>query len=322
MRLPRGRWARWAGCCAASLVFVSPDPSAAQEDRHRGHGEGRRGSIHGTLVDQQTRLEEVGEVEHGLFAWQRLAYPSSLDESLLGLGLVPPSHLVRGLGLSFYGAAHQTSFGVRGQFAGTWFDKADVDLSLGELWLDVRYRALASWRAQGYLVGGIGVGAMGVSGNPRLAALFPGADLSGDSSSVKRESLLLLVGTGARVRLFDPSRQIYAAGASVGIDLGWTFWASPSEWHVGDSEVSGPDFALGGPELRLTIAYTTTTTTRRYSPVVGRECGGLLCDLRCDSGWGNCNGRIDDGCETKLDSATHCGGCERECEQVRCGASR
>jgi hypothetical protein len=38
------------------------------------------------------------------------------------------------------------------------------------------------------------------------------------------------------------------------------------------------------------------------------ECGA------CDEGWGDCNGDEADGCETPLDTASHCGDCGLACE--------
>jgi hypothetical protein len=44
-------------------------------------------------------------------------------------------------------------------------------------------------------------------------------------------------------------------------------------------------------------------------------CGGANCKvLTCDSGWGNCDGRDTNGCETNLLATdAHCGQCDSPC---------
>lgn len=44
------------------------------------------------------------------------------------------------------------------------------------------------------------------------------------------------------------------------------------------------------------------------------SCASGECRTRCDEGWGDCNGRADDGCETDLGAnALHCGRCDNAC---------
>ena len=44
------------------------------------------------------------------------------------------------------------------------------------------------------------------------------------------------------------------------------------------------------------------------------SCSGGNCSITCDSGWGDCDGNIDNGCETNIDtSLQHCGGCMQPC---------
>jgi hypothetical protein len=43
-------------------------------------------------------------------------------------------------------------------------------------------------------------------------------------------------------------------------------------------------------------------------------CGSGTCAVQtCDTGWGNCDGVASNGCETRLDSLTNCGGCNVPC---------
>lgn len=40
---------------------------------------------------------------------------------------------------------------------------------------------------------------------------------------------------------------------------------------------------------------------------------GACQGYKCKSGWGNCNSKWKDGCETKLDTTSNCGACKRSC---------
>jgi hypothetical protein len=40
---------------------------------------------------------------------------------------------------------------------------------------------------------------------------------------------------------------------------------------------------------------------------------GACQGYKCEAGWGDCNSRWDDGCETKLDGVDHCGKCGEKC---------
>jgi hypothetical protein len=46
-------------------------------------------------------------------------------------------------------------------------------------------------------------------------------------------------------------------------------------------------------------------------------CANRVCAIRtCQTGWGDCNGVVRDGCETDLNStAMHCGQCRKACAQ-------
>ncbi|MCB9596591.1 MAG: hypothetical protein H6719_27960 [Sandaracinaceae bacterium] len=53
------------------------------------------------------------------------------------------------------------------------------------------------------------------------------------------------------------------------------------------------------------------------------SCSTGTCVLgACNAGFGNCNGIASDGCETRLDTTTNCGGCGADCQQFEsCTAS-
>jgi hypothetical protein len=40
------------------------------------------------------------------------------------------------------------------------------------------------------------------------------------------------------------------------------------------------------------------------------------CNYTCKSGWGNCNGSWDDGCETSLTTTSNCGSCGKTCSSA------
>lgn len=47
------------------------------------------------------------------------------------------------------------------------------------------------------------------------------------------------------------------------------------------------------------------------------ECKGSKCEPKCDSGWGNCDENLFNGCETNtMDTTAHCGGCKKECKNA------
>jgi hypothetical protein len=43
-------------------------------------------------------------------------------------------------------------------------------------------------------------------------------------------------------------------------------------------------------------------------------CEDGKCGLRCDAGYGDCNGRTNDGCEQQLNAREHCGACGHTCD--------
>jgi hypothetical protein len=47
--------------------------------------------------------------------------------------------------------------------------------------------------------------------------------------------------------------------------------------------------------------------------VAGTRCMAGTCELECAAGYGDCDGDAQTGCETSLDSLTHCGGCNMAC---------
>ncbi|MBI5534497.1 MAG: hypothetical protein HY898_17360 [Deltaproteobacteria bacterium] len=47
------------------------------------------------------------------------------------------------------------------------------------------------------------------------------------------------------------------------------------------------------------------------------SCSGGTCSLTCNSGWGNCDGQLNNGCEINLNGdITHCGNCATACSSV------
>ncbi len=44
-----------------------------------------------------------------------------------------------------------------------------------------------------------------------------------------------------------------------------------------------------------------------------RDCSGGACGFTCDDGWEDCNDLPDDGCEARIGSVSHCGGCGMRC---------
>jgi hypothetical protein len=53
----------------------------------------------------------------------------------------------------------------------------------------------------------------------------------------------------------------------------------------------------------------TCATACPVRPNATSYCSGGACGLACNSGYGNCNDNLADGCETNLSSAYNCGGC-------------
>lgn len=50
-------------------------------------------------------------------------------------------------------------------------------------------------------------------------------------------------------------------------------------------------------------------------------CHDGSCGIRCEDGYGDCNGKLEDGCEQALNDAQHCGSCDTRCTGAHVGAS-
>jgi hypothetical protein len=50
-------------------------------------------------------------------------------------------------------------------------------------------------------------------------------------------------------------------------------------------------------------------------------CSADCSSITCDSGYGDCDGDLMDGCETDLTTPINCGGCGKDCTACRTGAS-
>jgi len=56
-----------------------------------------------------------------------------------------------------------------------------------------------------------------------------------------------------------------------------------------------------------------TTCDTSLANVAVASCEGSGCTVTCEDGYGDCNGDSGDGCELRLDSIAHCGGCDIPC---------
>ena len=50
--------------------------------------------------------------------------------------------------------------------------------------------------------------------------------------------------------------------------------------------------------------------------VIGGSCDEGSCVIVCKAGYGDCDGKAQNGCEANLASATHCGGCDNDCTKL------
>jgi MYXO-CTERM domain-containing protein len=50
---------------------------------------------------------------------------------------------------------------------------------------------------------------------------------------------------------------------------------------------------------------------------INGTCDNVACTIACDATHADCNGRLSDGCESALDSASTCGQCGHNCHECR-----
>ncbi len=73
-------------------------------------------------------------------------------------------------------------------------------------------------------------------------------------------------------------------------------------------DANGCETALDSPD------HCGACETSCVRPHAAGACMGGTCGLgACDPGFGDCDGDATNGCETSLDSAAHCGACDRAC---------
>jgi hypothetical protein len=84
-----------------------------------------------------------------------------------------------------------------------------------------------------------------------------------------------------------------------------------------------------GCERPLNTLNDCGACARHCQPANARaDCSAGTCTHQsCDAGYGDCDGNIENGCESRLDSPRHCGGCGMACEagapckQGKCGCA-
>jgi hypothetical protein len=88
------------------------------------------------------------------------------------------------------------------------------------------------------------------------------------------------------------------------------FRCLPGAGDCNGLEADGCEADLRGDPTRCGDCTTTCPAPPRMRPT----CVDGRCGAACVDGYGDCNGRVDDGCETSLASSlAHCGGCGHAC---------
>ncbi|KAF0160667.1 MAG: hypothetical protein FD160_4207, partial [Caulobacteraceae bacterium] len=60
-------------------------------------------------------------------------------------------------------------------------------------------------------------------------------------------------------------------------------------------------------------ACATPCSSGALDHVMDATCASGDCDITCATGWGDCDGMPENGCETELNSLTHCAQCNQAC---------
>jgi hypothetical protein len=79
----------------------------------------------------------------------------------------------------------------------------------------------------------------------------------------------------------------------------------------GQTDCSGTCRALASDKLNCGSCNNNCTT--HPNATSASTCSGGNCSYVCSAGWGDCSGGL--GCETQLNSLTHCGGCNVGCSR-------
>ncbi len=85
-------------------------------------------------------------------------------------------------------------------------------------------------------------------------------------------------------------------------------------WDTCDRAAAMPD--VNGCETSVSsdpARCGSCTNACPSPPHAGPTCTSGMCGIVCDSGWADCNARVDDGCETSLADPTTCGECTTSC---------
>jgi hypothetical protein len=197
----------------------------------------------------------------------------------------------------------------------------------------------------GYLLCELPIGVTRMTLDPRSTPFFSGQLSTSDNRVDVRQSYLgvdlglgfdTIVPTGQSSPLGWNLRH-KAAGPLIGFRLGYRWRFGTREWEQVDPERelgNSPSANVHGAYVRMSVGFETTTeTVKSCSEACGavanadRYCNAGACGFRCSPGFGDCDRKHSNGCEARLDSKLHCGGCDVRCGRIAhgystCGRSR
>jgi hypothetical protein len=209
-----------------------------------------------------------------------------------------------------------TTMGATGQLCATSSDRSTNGVSAfaASGAIELRQRLLTLDRWMPYVVGSIGGEQWVVRTSGTATALFDAGVVGDDNRfSANRTWVFAGLGLGARTR-FPVERQYNAEwGWGLGFEVGRWFGIGNPDWRHDDKKLGGPHFRPDGWYLRIALSYEFRSISHSFVPEPAARCEGMLCDLECNPGWDNCDGLVDNGCETPLNTTAHCGACDQRC---------
>jgi hypothetical protein len=293
-----------------------------------------------TLATAQTSPERSRAAGAALGLVLRSTQAPGLDRAIEAAGLQRDPGSEYALAPQAYVGAGVLRFGLRGEFglhAPGAGGASDVDLQRWSVGPELGVEAFRVGPLRAELVGGIAYSRTSVELDPRTGPLLVEAQRGLDDRLRLRQGAGLVhagFALGALLSFAERARPSRTGTSSRDGVLframgGWDWSFASGEWS---SEVrnlgAGIDAGASGPRFELAVALHTEQRTVvscearcGARPNAVAACTSERCEFECQTGWADCNGRADDGCERALTTLTDCGACGATCKLAHARAT-
>jgi hypothetical protein len=308
----------WA-VLAFAVVAGAPDrlsaADAPEESRSPEHDEAPH-PPHERWLRYRDEPEDAGGFLVAAFAVERSLELGGLMKRARSVGASLPPGFAWGGGATVGFGVKGTYVGVMGQLCATSSERSADDVSVlaasGALELRQRLLTLGPWMP--YVVGSIGEDQWVVGTSGTATALFDASVVGDDKRfSANRTWVFAGLGLGARTRFAVERWYNLEWDWGLGFEVGRWFGIGEPKWRHDDKNIEGPHLDADGWYLRIALSFEDEFISHTFVPEPATQCDGMLCDLVCNPGWDNCDGFVDNGCETPLNTTAHCGSCGKHC---------